>query len=74
MLLKNERKCGDFMERLNFTDRRGDEYTFIRYSANDVRITKKPKKLISGFHRVELSEEAAEELQDFLRMGVLKIS
>lgn len=53
------------MNRLNFKDGRGDEYTFIRYSTNEVKVTKR-SGLRAGFHQIEFSAEAVEKLHDLL--------
>lgn len=53
------------MNRLNFKDRRGDEYTFLRYNTNDVRVTKR-SKVSDGSHQIDLSAEAVEKLETFL--------
>lgn len=56
------------MNRLNFKDRRGDEYTFIQYSTNDVKVTKK-SVLRTGLHQIEFSAEAVELFKDFTSEG-----
>lgn len=55
------------MNRKGFTDSRGDEYIFIRYNTNQIRLTKLTKSAGSGklVHQIELSAEAMEELEQF---------
>jgi hypothetical protein len=53
------------MNRLNFKDGRGDEYTYVRYSTDEIKITKK-KAHSPGYHEIEFSEEAIERLKGFL--------
>jgi hypothetical protein len=53
------------MNRKSFTDRRGDEYIFIRYNTNDIKITKKPQ-LDNGNRQIDISFEAVECLKTFL--------
>ena len=53
------------MNRFNFIDRRGDDYTFLQYSSNEIRITKKDKNN-DLFHQIVFSAEAIENLQKFL--------
>ena len=53
------------MNRLNFKDTRGDEYTFIRYSTNDVKVTKRLKAR-GAFYQIEISAEAVEKFHELL--------
>jgi len=57
------------MNRLNFKDTRGDEYTFIRYSTNDVKAVKRSGSK-DGLRQIEFSAEAVEKLRGFLDSGV----
>lgn len=52
------------MDRDKFTDRRGDEYSFVHYNSGEMDVRKK-KKRGSIFH-VSFSDEAVERLGGFL--------
>lgn len=53
------------MKRLNFKDSRGDNYTFVLYNTNDVKITKLRRRN-TGIHQIELSAETVERFREFL--------
>jgi hypothetical protein len=53
------------MNRLNFKDHRGDEYVFIRYNTNEIKVTKK-SKLNNGFHKIDFSPESIEKLHELI--------
>lgn len=53
------------MKRLSFKDSRGDNYTFVLYNTNDVKITK-TRMVGIGIHQIELSAEAVERFQELL--------
>ncbi len=53
------------MERISFTDYRGDEYIFVRYTTDEITVTKK-KPHSNGFHKIEFSSGATKELRRFL--------
>jgi hypothetical protein len=53
------------MKSLNFTDRRGDKYTFVEYSTGEIKVSQEPKGSV-GLHQIDFSEEAVEKLKEFL--------
>jgi hypothetical protein len=53
------------MNSLKFTDTRGDEYSFIRYSSNEIKVIKKSKKKDS-FHQIDFSADAVKQLSQFI--------
>jgi len=53
------------MKRLNFKDRRGDEYTFIQFSTGEVKVTKKQKAGAGAIREIDFSAEAIEKLKGF---------
>lgn len=53
------------MKNIHFKDRRGDEYVFIRYGTNEIKVTKKSGSN-SGFRQIDLSAEAVEKLHELL--------
>ncbi len=55
------------MNRINFKDRRGDEYTFLQFNMGDLKITKK-SRFSDGSHKIDFSAEAAEKLHKFLHI------
>jgi hypothetical protein len=55
------------MNRLNFKDSRGDEYTYIRYNTGEAKVTKK-SRVNDGYRIIDLSAEAVEKLYEFLEL------
>jgi hypothetical protein len=53
------------MNRINFKDRRGDEYLFIRYSTNEIKVTKRSGSS-DGYRQIDFSAEAIEKLHELL--------
>lgn len=57
------------MNRLNFKDWRGDEYTFLQHNTGEIKVTKK-SRLKEGSHVIDFSSEAIEKFQEFLALEV----
>ena len=53
------------MKNIHFKDRRGDEYVFIRYNTNEIKVTKRSGSS-EGYRQIDFIAEAVERLHELM--------